>query len=110
MTERLFVYGTLGPGCPNEHVLEVIGGSWEVASVSGVLHNAGWGAELGYPGIELVENGDEVEGFLFTSESLSDHWVTLDEFEGAAYERLVTAVNRKDGSEVDAWIYRLRQP
>lgn len=26
MTERLFVYGTLGPGRPNEHVLRDIGG------------------------------------------------------------------------------------
>ncbi|MCT7653989.1 hypothetical protein MBH78_02755 [Oceanimonas sp. NS1] len=27
MTTRLFVYGTLGPGRPNEHVLTAIGGS-----------------------------------------------------------------------------------
>ena len=105
--ERLFVYGTLGPGRPNEHVLEAIGGWWEVASVTGTLRNAGWGTELGYPGIDLVENGEEIEGFLFTSETLSDHWATLDEFEGEAYERVVTKVNLKDGSKVGAYIYML---
>jgi len=42
----------------------------------------------GYPGIDLVNNGEEVEGFLFTSEALSDHWATLNEFEDEAYERV----------------------
>jgi gamma-glutamylcyclotransferase (GGCT)/AIG2-like uncharacterized protein YtfP len=107
MIERLFVYGTLGPGRPNEHVLETIGGSWEIASVRGILRSKGWGAKLGFPGIDLVENGEEIEGFLFTSETLSNHWATLDEFEGDAYERVVTKVSLKDGSEVDAYIYML---
>ena len=31
--ERLFVYGTLAPGRPNEHVLGEIEGSWEAATV-----------------------------------------------------------------------------
>ena len=53
MTERLFVYGTLGPGRPNEHVLGSIDGSWEAASVTGTLHDEGWGAAMGYPGIVL---------------------------------------------------------
>ena len=108
MIERLFVYGTLGPGRPNEHVLKTIGGSWEIASVRGTLRSAGWGAELGFSGIDLVKNGQEIEGFLFTSEALSNHWATLDEFEGDAYERVVTKVSLKDGSNVDAHIYMLR--
>jgi gamma-glutamylcyclotransferase (GGCT)/AIG2-like uncharacterized protein YtfP len=29
----LFVYGTLGPGRPNAHVLEGIGGSWQEGHV-----------------------------------------------------------------------------
>ena len=32
MIQRLFVYGTLAPGQPNEHVLGDIEGSWETAS------------------------------------------------------------------------------
>ncbi len=108
MIKRLFVYGTLGPGRPNEHVLTAIGGSWKTATVTGTLRNEGWGAEQGYPGIDLDENGREVEGFLFVSESLPDHWAALDEFEGEAYKRVLAKVQLKDGSIVDAYIYTLR--
>jgi gamma-glutamylcyclotransferase (GGCT)/AIG2-like uncharacterized protein YtfP len=106
--ERFFVYGTLGPGRPNEHVLTAIGGSWKTATVTGTLRNEGWGAELGYPGIHLDENGSEVEGFLFVSENLSGHWAALDEFEGDAYKRVLAKVKLEDGSMVDAHIYTLR--
>ena len=65
VTQRLFVYGTLGPGRPNEHVLSVIGGTWEEASVNGYLKQQGWGAEMGYPGIVLDDDGDEIKGYIF---------------------------------------------
>lgn len=108
MIERLFVYGTLGPGRPNEHVLSAVGGSWEAATVTGTLRHEGWGAAMGYPGIDLAERGGEVEGFLFSSENLSRHWAALDEFEGEAYERVSAEVRRKDGSTVEAYVYTLR--
>ena len=108
MIEKLFVYGTLGPGRPNEHVLDAIGGSWENAYVKGTLRHEGWGSEMGYPGIDLDDHGEEVEGFLFTSENLSDHWLELDQFEGEAYQRVLAKVKLKDGTMVDAYIYTLR--
>lgn len=108
MVERLFVYGTLAPGRLNEHVLGAIGGSWEPAAVTGTLRQKGWGAALGYPGIELDEQGTEVEGFLFSSENLSSQWAALDAFEGEAYERVLATVKLKDGSPVDAYIYTLK--
>ena len=107
MIERLFVYGTLAPGRPNEHVLSAIGGSWEAASVSGSLRQEGWGAAMGYPGIDLDEHGDEVQGFLFSSEKLSDHWAKLDAFEGKSYERVLTVVKLRGNRTVDAYIYTL---
>jgi gamma-glutamylcyclotransferase (GGCT)/AIG2-like uncharacterized protein YtfP len=107
MIERLFVYGTLAPGRPNEHVLGGIGGSWEAATVRGILRQDGWGAEMGYPGIDLDEDGDEVPGYLFSSEKLSDLWEMLDEFEGEAYARVPTTVKLADNSTVDAFIYIL---
>ncbi len=110
MIEKLFVYGTLGPDRPNEHVLDAIGGSWETATVSGTLREEGWGAEMGYPGIDLDEHGGEVEGFLFTSENLSGQWASLDAFEGEAYRRVPAKVKLKDGCKVDAYIYTLRSP
>ena len=106
MIERLFVYGTLGPGQPNEHLLTSIGGSWEPAAVTGTLRR--WGAALGYPGIELDERGDRVEGFIFSSDNLSSHWSALDDFEGEAYERVLTKVKRKDVDTVEAYVYALR--
>ena len=109
MIERLFVYGTLAPGQPNEHVLREIGGTWEPATVTGTLHSEGWGATMGYPAIILSECGDEVEGFLFSSEKLSEHWSRLDEFEGEAYERVLTVARLRDSSTADAYVYALRR-
>lgn len=62
---------------------------------------------MGYPGIDLNEHGDKVEGFLFTSPHLSEHWEMLDEFEGEAYRRALAKVTLSDGSIVDAHIYTL---
>jgi len=108
MTEKLFVYGTLAPGRPNEHILKDVNGSWETACVKGVLHNRGWGAEMGYPGIILDESADEIRGFIFTSEHLSSQWERLDEFEGDAYLRVLTKVKLENGDLEDASIYTLR--
>ena len=109
MTQRLFVYGTLAPGRPNAHVLADIPGEWEPATVIGTLLQEGWGAAAGYPGIVLDQHGGEVEGFLFSSEKLFEHWVRLDKFEGEGYERVVTTVRCKDGTVVDACIYKLSE-
>ncbi|MEM9945552.1 MAG: gamma-glutamylcyclotransferase family protein [Cyanobacteria bacterium P01_D01_bin.36] len=106
--ERLFVYGTLRPGRPNEHVLAGIEGSWQQATVTGTLRHDGWGSAMGYPGIDLDENGEEVEGFLLTSKNLSEHWERLDKFEGDGYERVLVKVKVKDGSIADAYIYTLQ--
>jgi gamma-glutamylcyclotransferase (GGCT)/AIG2-like uncharacterized protein YtfP len=108
MIERLFVYGSLGPVRPNAHVMRAIGGSWEAAIVTGKLRQAGWGAAMGYPGIDLNEHGHKVDGFLFTTKNLSSNREVLDAFEGKASERVLTKVKRNDGTTVDAYIYRLR--
>lgn len=72
--DRLFIYGTLAPGRPHEHVLADVDGRWEPASARGHLHQQGWGAALGFPGIILGEDGPEVHGALLTADSLADHW------------------------------------
>jgi len=108
MTEKLFVYGTLGLGRPNEHILNDIGGTWEVATVTGILKNEGWGSEMGYPAICLDDSGEAVEGFVFSSNNLSDYWNKLDEFEGKAYHRVSTNVKLKNGDMTNVYIYTLR--
>jgi len=107
MIERLFVYGTLAPGRPNEHILGEIEGSWEAATVTGTLRQEGWGAEMGFPGIDLDEQGDEIQGYIFSSENLSEHWAKLDELEGDAYERVLIKAKLTNNRTVDAYIYAL---
>ena len=108
MTHRLFVYGTLAPGRPNGHVLSVVPGEWEAATVTGHLLPEGWGAAAGFPGIVIDEFGPVVEGLLFSSDSLDEHWVRLDEFEGDGYERVLVTVTRPDGTTDVAYVYALR--
>ena len=108
MNQRLFVYGTLAPGRPNEHVLTPLGGAWQPATVKGQLEQQGWGAAMGFPGLVLDEAGEEISGFLFTSENLDSFWDTLDDFEGEQYERVLADVYLHDGSSVETYVYVLR--
>ncbi len=64
---------------------------------------------MGYPGITLEKNGVTVDGFLFSSDNLPDHWSELDEFEGEAYERVLTTVQIKNGTSATAYIYALKR-
>lgn len=107
--ERLFVYGTLAPGRVNHHIVENIPGKWEPAIVRGKLIDQGWGADMGYPGIILAKDGDEVSGFLFSSERLSEHWSMLDEFEGGGYKRELVKVKIATGKLLEAYVYSINQ-
>lgn len=105
--EHLFVYGTLAPGQPNEHILGQINGHWQRAKVMGTLHEEGWGAEMGFPGIKLSKEGGQVDGWVFSSDELGRHWDRLDAFEGEAYQRVLTKVALVDQRSIDAFIYVL---
>lgn len=65
--QRLAVYGTLGPGRPNHHQLAGMRGDWSEGVLHGHLHESGWGAALGYPGIVLDPHGPPVSVELFDS-------------------------------------------
>lgn len=108
MIKRLFVYGTLAPGRPNEHVLAGLEGAWLEATITGSLQEEGWGAAMGYPAVVLDEEGGKVEGFLFTSGDLASNWPMLDLFEGEVYERVLTKATLNDGSFVDTYVYALK--
>jgi gamma-glutamylcyclotransferase (GGCT)/AIG2-like uncharacterized protein YtfP len=107
--ERLFIYGSLQPGGPNEHVMTAIGGEWEPAVIKGQLVESGWGAGMGYPGLVLDDSGNEIHGYVFSSSNLSDKWDDLDEFEGREYRRMVTSVILQSGELVRAHVYVLRE-
>ena len=108
MTDRLFVYGSLAPGRPNAHALAQVPGTWEAATIRGVLRQEGWGAAIGYPGIVVDEHGEEVAGFVFSSDELDALWARLDQFEGEGYKRVSVSARLEDGSVVQAQVYALR--
>jgi gamma-glutamylcyclotransferase (GGCT)/AIG2-like uncharacterized protein YtfP len=105
MTDRLFVYGTLAPGRPNEHVLKDVAGTWAPGVVRGDLTQRGWGAGLGYPALVLRSDGPDVPGLVFTSDALADLWSELDRFEGPEYARVTVSVALDTGAAVLAFVY-----
>lgn len=107
MINKLFVYGTLQPNGPNQHILENIGGNWQAASIRGKLVSQGWGADMGYDGLVLDCDAPVIDGYIFTSTHLSNHWHILDEFEGDGYVRETTQATLRDGSTTETYIYVL---
>jgi len=108
MPDSLFVYGTLKPGEPMDHLLESIGGTWKKGTVRGRFI---WADEIPgfpYPGVILDDGYDTVDGYLFRSENLSNHWDDLDRYEGNSYKRVITQVALRDGTVTDAYIYELK--
>ena len=108
-TQRLFVYGTLAPGRANHEVMKGISGSWEAATLRGSLLEEGWGAAMGCPGIVPTPDGEEVEGFVFSSEQLADYWPKLDAFEGEGYKRVSVPVRINGTHDVEANVYTLNR-
>jgi gamma-glutamylcyclotransferase (GGCT)/AIG2-like uncharacterized protein YtfP len=102
---RLAVYGTLAPGRSNHGQLAGLNGVWSHGTVRGTLHQAGWGAGEGYPGLTLDPEGAEVAVQVFTSSDLPAHWARLDAFEGTDYRRVAVTVIGPDGDAVETFIY-----
>ena len=107
--ERLFVYGSLAPGKSNHHIIKDIPGTWDAATIKGKLFQEGWGAYLGYPGVIPNEDGDIIEGYLFSSDQLSTYWDMLDAFEGDGYVRQLVTVISESGELVEAYIYAINR-
>jgi gamma-glutamylcyclotransferase (GGCT)/AIG2-like uncharacterized protein YtfP len=94
---RLAAYGSLAPGRPNHGQLSDLPGRWLIGHVRGSLVAAGWGAEIGYPGLILDPAGAEIEVFVFECRELLDHWPRLDAFEGSGYRRSAVDVSTAEG-------------
>ena len=103
----LFVYGTLCPGRSNAHILEAIGGEWQQGFITGTFYEKSWGAAADFPGIVLDDEGPRVNGYLFLSSQIVNHWPMLDEFEDG-YDRVEVTVTTTNGQKVTAWVYQLQ--
>ena len=86
-----------------------IDGVWEPGVIKGKLVEQGWGARIGYPGLRVCEDGDDVQGFVLSSRDLHSHWDFLDHFEGQEYERTIATVVLSGGKRVQAHVYTLRE-
>ena len=102
------VYGTLAPGAPNHHVLEILNGQWCEGFVHGDLLDRGWGAEHGYPALRWNPLSAQVAVKLLVSEDLQHYWQRLDEFEGSEYQRILVPVYAGDSEVAVANIYEAR--
>ena len=109
MIEHLLVYGTLAPGESNHYMMKDISGVWKTAYFKGKVLKKDWGKWNGYPGIILDNESDEIKGYVFSSRELKEHWDRLDEFEGKDYSRVKTSAKLEDGSEINAFIYELKE-
>jgi gamma-glutamylcyclotransferase (GGCT)/AIG2-like uncharacterized protein YtfP len=106
---RLATYGSLAPGRPNHSHVAGLRGRWFPGQVRGRLLEAGWGAALGYPGMLLDPDGPAIDVQVLESADLPGQWSRLDDFEGPAYERVLTSVETATGA-VDAYLYVLVVP
>ncbi|CAG67616.1 MULTISPECIES: gamma-glutamylcyclotransferase family protein [Acinetobacter] len=104
---RLFAYGTLRPDQPNAHILAKLNGEWQTGYVHGVIHTLDWGPDQGLPAIVLDSSAPQVEGLVFSSDQLEDHWQMLDEFEGFQYERVMIDVLLDSNQWIQAWTYQM---
>lgn len=107
---RLAAYGSLAPGKPNHHVVADLPGSWSAGTVEGTLHESGWGATMGYPGMLWRPGGRRINVEVLKSPELPNHWARLDAFEGEAYVRVLVPVDVATGACVVANIYEIRDP
>lgn len=109
--QHLFVYGTLAPNQPNAHILDPINGTWQLAHIFGKLLPNGIGATLGFPAVipdTIHENkGEIVQGLVFSSNELGEHWQRIDDFEGDGYLRTEVEAMLENGEKLTAFVYSL---
>lgn len=103
---RLAVYGSLAPGRVNHGKLAPLEGTWVKGSIKGRLVEDGWGADLGFPGMIIDPDGDDISVDILETPSLHAHLDRLDDFEGPGYERVIANFETADGS-LNAYIYVL---
>ncbi len=94
---RLAAYGSLLPGEDNHHYVRDLVGRWVEGTVEGTLHDRGWAARRGYPGLAHHIPGDQVRVGVLFSGALPAAWERLDTFEGPAYRRILAPVETTEG-------------
>ena len=107
-SKRLIVYGSLAPGEANHSHVSDISGTWWQGWVEGTLHQKGWGAGQGFPGLHWQSGAGRIPVHVLESEALQDHWERLDAFEGPGYQRIAVPIFRANSAPVIGFVYALR--
>jgi len=102
---RLFVYGTLKPGCENDSILKEIGGDFKKATLFGFTFDKKWESKTGYPGLIASHAKSKVEGYLFTSAKLKYSWSKIDNFETNMYNRTKVVIELNNNLQLAAYTY-----
>jgi len=104
---NLAIYGSLAPGMVNHYIVSELPGKWLTGKVRGNLIQKGWGASIGFPGLEWIPTQPEnpVNVHILNSISLPKMFKELDEFEGGEYIRILVPVEMNDQTLQVANIY-----
>jgi gamma-glutamylcyclotransferase (GGCT)/AIG2-like uncharacterized protein YtfP len=86
-SNNLIVYGTLRPGCENHGVIAAIPGEWLDGEVFGSVTQF-----ERYPRFKWMPEGESIKVKVLHSEKLSACYASVDDFEGAAYQRILVPV------------------
>ncbi len=103
---RLATYGSLLRGEDNHHRVATLVGNWIDGTVEGTLHDRGWAARQGYPGLHHHIPGPPVPVGVLQSAALPGAWDRLDEFEGEGYRRILVPVETENATLV-CYLYEL---
>ena len=107
MTDYLFAYGTLIPGCEPSHMSPICSQMQVVceATVRGTLYDLG-----AFPGV-IIEGDGVVCGVVLRIPS--DAWTAMDAYEGCPipggdeglFRRIQTRATLDSGGAIDCWLY-----
>ena len=106
---RLFIYGTLLPGCTPKSMAAIAAALKPIgrARVTGLLYDLG-----PYPAVTIGETAGQILGELVEVDS-DKTWDALDRYEGCPrqgegdglYSRVRTTATLDSGESLDCWIY-----
>lgn len=101
---RLAVYGSLRRGRSNHGLIADLAGTWSAGCVRGRLEPSA-ARTGGYPTLAPDASAAPCAVELLESDALPEHWARLDAFEGAAYVRVLAAVELAGGRLCVANLY-----
>jgi gamma-glutamylcyclotransferase (GGCT)/AIG2-like uncharacterized protein YtfP len=99
------VYGSLTPGRSNYDQPAPLSGEWTRGWITGDRVPSGWGTSLGYPAVRWRAGAERIDAWLLHAPGLATAWARLDDFEGAAYQRVLAPFETGAGIVAVGYLY-----